>query len=265
MKNTAKLLGLLTLTSVLAVDTQAQLPLTEGLVGHYPFNGNANDESGKGNHGNVSGAQLDTDRFGSPSRSYSFSAYPEYIETIAALEFPAGTEEFTVSLWLAVDALTSDYQILFCNQVVNDFQLALGPTTTGTTAPMELMMGGDYGVPELKTSDVLWTAGQWYNVQLVRLGDHFTIYRDAIVIGENEVASTITAPIESRNIRFGLGVPPQLHQFGGDLDDIRIYNRGLSVDEVSELYELESVPEPSTYSFAFAVALVGFGIVRRLS
>ena len=37
---------------------------TNGLVGWWPFNGNANDESGNGNHGTVNGAALTSDRFG---------------------------------------------------------------------------------------------------------------------------------------------------------------------------------------------------------
>ena len=37
---------------------------TNGLVGWWPFNGNANDESGNGNNGNVNGATLTNDRNG---------------------------------------------------------------------------------------------------------------------------------------------------------------------------------------------------------
>lgn len=37
---------------------------TDGLVGYWPFNGNANDESGNGNNGTVNGASLTTDRYG---------------------------------------------------------------------------------------------------------------------------------------------------------------------------------------------------------
>ena len=37
---------------------------TNGLLGWWPFNGNANDESGNGNDGTVNGATLTTDRFG---------------------------------------------------------------------------------------------------------------------------------------------------------------------------------------------------------
>ena len=43
----------------------AQIPSyipTDGLVAWYPFNGNANDESGNGNSGTVNGATLTTDK-----------------------------------------------------------------------------------------------------------------------------------------------------------------------------------------------------------
>ena len=49
---------LLSITSNLS----AQIP-ADGLVAWYPFNGNANDESGNGNDGNVIGATLSEDRF----------------------------------------------------------------------------------------------------------------------------------------------------------------------------------------------------------
>ncbi len=51
----------------ITANTFAQVPSyvpTNGLVGYWPFNGNANDESGSGNNGTVNGATLTTDRFG---------------------------------------------------------------------------------------------------------------------------------------------------------------------------------------------------------
>ena len=42
-------------------------------MGWWPFNGNANDESGNGNDGMVNGASLEVDRFGFASRSYYFN------------------------------------------------------------------------------------------------------------------------------------------------------------------------------------------------
>ena len=46
--------------------------INDGLVAYYPFNGNANDESGNGNHGIVDGAALSMDRFGNLNSAYLF-------------------------------------------------------------------------------------------------------------------------------------------------------------------------------------------------
>jgi hypothetical protein len=48
----------------------AQNSLTNGLVGYYPFNGNANDVSGNGHNGTVYGATLASDRFKQPNQAY---------------------------------------------------------------------------------------------------------------------------------------------------------------------------------------------------
>ena len=219
-------------------------PFSDGLVAFYPFNGNANDESGNGNNGIINGAVLGTDRFGRLSKSYSFSAYPQSIDTSAATGFAVGTSDFSVSLWMSPSGLSNDHQIVLCNGGVNQFQLDLWPTTTGTTAPIDFITGGHYGPSaDVHTADVSWVPNRWYNLQVVRSHNTVTLYRDSLMIGQNQTANGNDAPLGSRNLRFGLGVPPQLHQFHGQLDDVRIYNRALSDQEVKDLYRYES-PQP---------------------
>lgn len=61
----------------------AQVPSyvpTNGLVGYWPFNGNANDESGNGNNGSNNGATLTTDRNGVANQAYSFDGN-DFIQT----------------------------------------------------------------------------------------------------------------------------------------------------------------------------------------
>ena len=55
---------------------------TNGLVGYWPFNGNANDESGNGNNGTVNGATLTTDKNGISNRAYSFDGATNFIEVL---------------------------------------------------------------------------------------------------------------------------------------------------------------------------------------
>src|SRR5580693_6339652 len=74
-----KLFGILTIAMSLAVQSQAQSFLTNGLVAYYPFNGNANDASGNGNNGTVNGATLTPDRFGNTNSAYNFNGTNNYI------------------------------------------------------------------------------------------------------------------------------------------------------------------------------------------
>ena len=67
MKNLLTTLFALFIISVVS----AQIP-SDGLVGYWPFTGNANDASGNGNNGTVNGATLTTDRFGNANSAYSF-------------------------------------------------------------------------------------------------------------------------------------------------------------------------------------------------
>ena len=69
-----KLLFILLILSV--ATSYAQIPSyvpTNGLVGYWPFNGNANDASGNGNNGLVNGATLTSDRNNLNQSSYLFS------------------------------------------------------------------------------------------------------------------------------------------------------------------------------------------------
>lgn len=84
-----------------------------GLVAHYPFNGNANDESGNGNDGTVYGnVALTTDRFGNANSAYLFTQQttsfvpPDYIEVNDdnSLDF---TTAYSISLWFNQFTLNS--------------------------------------------------------------------------------------------------------------------------------------------------------------
>ena len=72
-----RILLVLTLSIFVVTLTKAQeLPSyvpSEGLVAYYPFNGNANDASGNGNNGAVSGATLTSDKDGNTNKAYEFT------------------------------------------------------------------------------------------------------------------------------------------------------------------------------------------------
>ncbi len=65
-------------------------------MAYYPFNGNADDESGNENHGTVYGATLTEDRFGNADSAYYFDGTNDYIEIPSVNP----TSAITVSAWV---------------------------------------------------------------------------------------------------------------------------------------------------------------------
>jgi len=73
-----------------------------GLVAYYPFNGNANDESGNGHDGTVNGPVLTTDRLGNADSAYRFDGSDDYIQ-IADSPLLDISQEFTIQAWIRPD------------------------------------------------------------------------------------------------------------------------------------------------------------------
>ena len=70
-----------------------------GMVAYYPFNGNANDESGNGNNGTVNGASLTSDRFNNTNKAYAFNGTSNYINVPDAATIRPGLE-ISLTAWV---------------------------------------------------------------------------------------------------------------------------------------------------------------------
>jgi hypothetical protein len=103
---TALILGISLLVPCLRSSAQTlpdYLP-TNGLVGWWPFNGNANDESGNGHHGVVHGPVATVDRNDENSSAFHFRGYGEYI-SLGSAGLSDDPYSFSCSVWTFVDSL----------------------------------------------------------------------------------------------------------------------------------------------------------------
>jgi len=219
---------------------RAQDFLTNGLVAYYPFTGNANDASGSGNDGIVNGAVLTNDRFGIASSAYGFSALGQGITTSQANGFPTSTNDFTVSLWVRVTS-NSTHQVFLSNQDFEQFNIHIGPIQSSRTGIGFQAGGTGAGY----TTNILWSLGRWYNVQVVRAQNtNIMIYRDGVQLSQQTSNLGNDAPLSQRILTFGYNptYSPVIQQLYGALDDIRIYNRALSPLELQDLYRFELGP-----------------------
>jgi hypothetical protein len=203
----------------------------DGLVGYWPFNGNANDESGNGNHGTVNGAKLTTDRFGNANKAYSFISGT----TINVAHNPDLNidKNYCISVWYNIakdnypanDILIkgpNDYSgnAFYLRQHANSFQTPTLVFRIGATIPYS----------ELNTTNR--KINQWYNVTINTINSKSFMYIDNILVDSVNIPHIENLINNISNLYIGGGYYP----FDGVIDDIAIYKRSLSEQEIAQLY-----------------------------
>ena len=110
---TKKAFIMILMSALGVLNAHSQLPSyvpTNGLVGYWPFNGNANDESGNGNNGTVNGAVLTNDRFGNTDKAYSFLNDDILITNQF---YNNGLVDYTINLWFLTNNNSQSMQNIF--------------------------------------------------------------------------------------------------------------------------------------------------------
>ncbi|MGA2175941.1 MAG: LamG domain-containing protein [Verrucomicrobiota bacterium] len=231
--------------AALAIQTQAQTFLTNGLVAYYPFNGNANDASGNGNNLANHGATLCADRFGNPNQAYSFNGSSYLGSSTVPL---SQIDNWTVVAWINLASL---------NQV-EAYVVCMGYDDGGSGNGYALgVAGGNQlgaffgGVGGFPGGYVFPSTNQWYQVVMLRSSGSTMFYVNG-VLTTNGILNTPGTPTS-----FEIGSATGIRFFNGAIDDVRIYNRALSASEVQELYQYESVLK-SYQATATAEVINGF-------
>jgi hypothetical protein len=206
----------------------ASADLTTGLVAYYPFNGNANDESGNGYNGTVNGPTLTTDRFGNPNSAYSFDGINNYIglANTSALNFTSGG--FALAAWVNFSQNNSDNLIIAKHNcgIISGYFLGAG-NFGGPSNVFNFYVSSD---SRLRTTET-YNDGKWHLVVGVYDGSTQYLYVDGVlkVSQAKTYVNTNTA-----NITIGSGT--NCGYFAGSIDEVRIYNRALSEAEIQEIY-----------------------------
>jgi gliding motility-associated-like protein len=223
---------LLSVTSIFA-----QVNLKNGLVACYPFNSNANDESGNNNNGTINGATLTTDRFGKANSAYNFNGSSDFID-VSPNQLQNST--FSYSVWIKPNLLPQDGVAFFIFSVGGGGLLDQGITlNNGYTNGTDGFTGGGYldiGENAFCQKGSLPNVNQWYHVVVVRNTNNYTVYLDGAFMC---VTQNVTKPPFYGNgiVKATIGCRQNLQYFfTGTLDDIHLYNRPLNADEVKALY-----------------------------
>jgi hypothetical protein len=213
-------------------------PLQQGLVAWYPFDGNASDMSGNGNHGTVYGATLGTDRHGVTGKAYSFDGN-DLIETASAV---ISAPPFSITSWvyrMESSSHPNSHLVNFSygNGLQNNFTFFLKPNAIQIGTP---------GANDIGNDATFIPSEQWISVGVTSLSYNqnqtFFYLNGKKIIPDNQQGENNPFPQNSGQTVFGKTKVSDgtIQWHSGKIDDIRIYDRALSADEISILYRTES-------------------------
>jgi hypothetical protein len=223
--------GLATIT--MAQTVPSYVPTT-GLVGWWPFTGNANDESGNGNNGTVNGAVLTSDRFSNVNKAYNFDGLSNEISITNPL-LNLG-EDFTISCWMSSSDITKIQQCLFNSINHTGFVVELN---NENIPPNKIMYGVGNSVAFW---DLIYAQGTtnnyqnsiWYHVVFLKTGTQYSLFVNNVIDGSSVVSASTSY---TQNVGLRIGSIGGMSFFKGNLDDFGIWNRALTATEITVLYE----------------------------
>ena len=211
---------------------QIEKPQVTGLAAYYPFDGNANDESGNGNDGKVHGATLTKDRFGNPDSAYSFDGN-SYIDCGAGktLQIGGARKSWTIAFW-----------VLRLGNRRNDHVFGTGFGKPNCAVDIFFdrfsVLRVVFHSNELRTPKEYPDLNEWHHWVVTYYGPTKLrrIFRDGVPVAQNTAREDF---LGYGTVYIGQGPWDFFDRFHGDIDDARIYSRALSESEVEELHALD--------------------------
>jgi hypothetical protein len=223
--------------------TSAGQDIAEGLVGYWPLDEGGGtttaDASGNGNDGTLNAPTWDTGKFGG---ALSFDGSDDFVDLGNPPILDFGTGDFTISAWVKTTSPAGE--TVFGNGGDNSGGIRLRLYVDGSTGELLLDDNNDKYDPG---ADIPVTDGQWHHLVGLRRGTNLRLYVDGVedpgVTSHSE--STIPANYDLSGTSqhpayIGCVTNNESGQrskfFGGLIDDVALWSRALSVEEIGSLW-----------------------------
>lgn len=244
MKKTI-LITLMLLTSVM---TFAQIP-TNGLVAEYTFSGNAKDGTINGNAGIVNDAKLTTDRFGNDSSAYYFDGIDDYI-TMGDVDFLDGKANATWNFWMStievqpqppthLNGHDNPFVSIFRKE---DSYIVMQYVGDGANYWRSFIYttstNWDLGFRNNQISDIIDYDGSWIMISVVKDNNLISVFKNGNLINTQITYGDSLIQNSTKKLMLGKDGTETNDggAYNGKLDDIRIYDRALDQNEITQLY-----------------------------
>jgi len=239
MKNLKTKIILVLFTSVV-LNSFSQVNLDSALIGYYPFNGNANDESFNSYDGDVTGAVLTTDRNGNPNSAYYFEG-DDYISTAVNIY---GGNKGSISAWVYIDSLKERLPIFSQGDISSNYNsLRLTVWDDSLSFVVDYRdCGSSDDYPTIKSLTQI-PEKEWAHLVVTtdsiahKLYVNGELYSYTEIIPANGEWFGNLCSGEIRDTYIGAWFRASNNEyFCGKIDEVRIYDREINQSEVTALY-----------------------------
>ncbi len=219
------------------------IDLEKGLVIDIALDGNA-VEAISGIQGNINNASPATDRKGNANKAMQFvktdSAYISF-DNLQAASFP--NHVFSISFWININDTISKMAVLSKRGIFGPYEYSIDNFFGNNRLKFDNWIENGtttvYGIDPLEAAAPL-LPGNWQHIVFVADGNKLQVYGNSFLQGgidykkEGFNLSATNAPFVIGN---GGGYSKN-YFFNGKIDDIKIYNRVLSQEEIHALNAL---------------------------
>jgi len=205
-----------------------------------PFHGQVEDESGYANPVVVNGVTLAPDRFENPNEATSFDGVDDAITSFCSFISLGGTQR-TISVWARGNDAISEMSVVgYGNPTIAGAQFYINyflqspPGSTGN--------GITYDVGSQYYLSGVYFQGQWKHIVAVYgttsgNSQRSRLYVDGQKVAEGNYSLNTVDSTRTLNIGFGAAANnTKFRYFNGSMDDVRVYAKALSDEEILQLY-----------------------------
>jgi hypothetical protein len=226
--------------NLFVADTLFNLP-TNGLIGWWPFNGDASDESGNGNLGTIlGGTNLTTNRFNNSNSAFEIDGIncpnPKGISIPTSIN---NAFSYSISVWFQSTDSSKITQCLFNSYPHQYIGISHHYFSMNKTSAF-LGNGNWTSIAEINWST--FNLFKWHHIVVVKTTNDFKFYQDGILVSTKVINQSFNTGGFS-NLNIGAisinGGSNCYETFKGKIDDIGVWNRALTQQEIIELYNLK--------------------------
>lgn len=212
---------------MLYIFLRADMCIPSGIVGWWPGDEVATDIHGGNNATLQSGATYADGKIG---KAFSFDGIDDFVAVPGAY---GDNCEVTVAAWVKTRAETNDFQAIVSSAQENFVHLQLHNADWVGSRHNVIVFYTDVGRIDLRIVPQI-PLGIWRHIALSAKSGASRVYVDGN--SHDWVGTRFTTITPTLSLRIGAGFG-YARFFNGEIDDVRIYNRALSQDEIKAIME----------------------------